>query len=166
MINYMVFAVCAIACYTDIRYRIIPNRLTFPVILAGPFIWGIFSGWEGAFASLAGIALGMILLIVPALLGGMGGGDLKLLMALGALGGPAFTFHVFTFTCIAGAVTAAVMLAYHGKLTATLKNILVFAWWFLVSRGKVKLAVTHTKLTMPYAVCITVGVAAVILIPL
>ena len=42
------------------------------------------SGWEGFFGSLAGIAIGFAVLILPYLMGILGAGDVKLLMGIGA----------------------------------------------------------------------------------
>ena len=81
--------VAVAACYTDLRWRLIPNKLTFPLIAAGVIFhlsvglsradfWVAFSGIVGGgFAFVLGYALWLA--------GGWAGGDVKLFTALGAL---------------------------------------------------------------------------------
>ena len=75
---------------------------SFPVLfhLFAPPPWGL-----GILLSLAGFALGFVLLIAPRLLGGGGMGDVKMLAALGAWLGPKFILIAFGL----GAVLAAFM---------------------------------------------------------
>lgn len=165
-VTFILLPVCAAACYTDLRHRIISNKLTIPLILVAPALWGALAGWLGVKASLIGILLGLLLLIIPYMLGGMGGGDVKLLMALGGIGGPAFVFSVFIYMSIAGGIIALVMLVQKRVLTSTLKNISTSIWWLAATGGSVQLDMAPTKLTMPYAFCITAGVVASLAYPL
>ncbi len=81
-------AVC-IASYTDLRRRIIPNKLTLPLVVVGIAFYvllGIWHGdlWEvvsGALGAAIAFAIGYILWLT----GGWAGGDVKLFTALGAL---------------------------------------------------------------------------------
>jgi prepilin peptidase CpaA len=82
----------AIAAVTDFRWHRIPNRLTVPVFLLGLLYQAVFNGWSGpenagvAEAGLAsallGFAIGFGPLLVLWLIGGGGGGDVKLMGAL------------------------------------------------------------------------------------
>lgn len=77
-------AVCAIASITDWRSWRIPNWLTLPALALGLGL-GVFDGGQGLLAALVGaLVCGLTPLILCAL-GAMGGGDLKLLMSMGAL---------------------------------------------------------------------------------
>jgi len=83
-----VFAVLA-ACYTDLRWRLIPNKLTLPLIAAGVIfhlIVGLSRGdlWVAASGALGG-GLAFVLGYALWLAGGWAGGDVKLFTALGAL---------------------------------------------------------------------------------
>src|SRR5437868_4142363 len=77
----------AIAAYTDIRYRKIYNKLTFPLLGLAPLIQLAVHGWAGFGSSLlGGVSVAGALLLLSLFAGrGLGGGDLKLLVALGAL---------------------------------------------------------------------------------
>ncbi|MCA9581994.1 MAG: prepilin peptidase, partial [Myxococcales bacterium] len=78
-------AITAISAVTDTRTGHIPNWITFPPILLAPIGYGLFFGWYGFGQSVLGLlACG----VVPYFMfwqGGMGGGDVKLFAALGAL---------------------------------------------------------------------------------
>jgi prepilin peptidase CpaA len=72
----------AAAAVTDVRLRKIPNKLTLPVFFAG-FVYQLaFHQWGGLVDAAAGFALGFGILFVLWMIGGGGGGDVKLMGAL------------------------------------------------------------------------------------
>jgi prepilin peptidase CpaA len=124
-------AIAAIGAYFDWRKGEIPNWLTLPAIALAPFLHiGRFSLaketteaalYEGAF-SLGGAAL---CAVVPLLLfrqSAIGGGDVKLFVALGALLQPMLGVEAQMYGFFAGAILAPARLAYEGKLLSTVKN--------------------------------------------
>ena len=56
------------------------------------------------------------------LLGGTGGGDVKLFAATGTLLGPTATMWAFVFTLIAGGAIALLVAAYRGRLFLTFRR--------------------------------------------
>ncbi len=66
--------VLAIATFTDLRSRRIPNWLVLPFMLAGIVVSGWLHGWTGIGQSFAGLALGAVVLGVLHFMGGMGMG--------------------------------------------------------------------------------------------
>lgn len=72
----------AAAAVWDHRYRRIPNALTVPVFLAGWVYQAVFNGWSGVGQGALGFALGFGMLFILWLIGGGGGGDVKLMGAL------------------------------------------------------------------------------------
>ncbi len=124
--------VTAIAAWTDWRTGLIPNWLTAGAAvsgLVGHFIAGTWlGGWRlGATeASLAFAGLAFCSL-APGLMywkGAMGGGDLKLLAALGALCQPLLGIEAQMYCFVAAAVIAPAQLAYRGGLSRVLGNSL------------------------------------------
>lgn len=108
----------ATTCVTDWRERNIPNWLTGAIALAAPLFW-----WAAGIELWpdAGIHLGVALVtfaIGAALFhfGAMGGGDVKLLVAL-ALWFPALSFVklVFVMSIVGGILTLA-LLVHHRRL--------------------------------------------------
>lgn len=101
-----------LAAVTDLRWRRIPNWLTLPTAAAGLIYHGCFAGGWGFSASLAGLAIGFALLLIPFLAGGGGMGDVKLLAALGAWLGPQLMLVAFAISIIAAAAMSLAVLAY------------------------------------------------------
>jgi len=83
-----------------------PNWVTFPFIISG-WIYSVAAfGWEGLYWSLAGTAIGLLLLLPAYAIGGMGAGDVKLLAGLGAWVYGTHTLYAFVFTAVIGALLA------------------------------------------------------------
>lgn len=109
-------AALVVAVVTDIRSQRIPNYLTFSVILAGFGFHAVTGGLDGLLFSLGGFALGLGVLLIPYLLGIMGGGDVKLMAAVGACLGVDLAFASFLYTCLAGGVYALLVMAFRKGL--------------------------------------------------
>ncbi len=72
----------AIAAGWDLRSRRIPNKLTLPVFAAGWVFQAFDRGWAGIGDAALGFAVGFGILFVLWIVGGGGGGDVKLMGAL------------------------------------------------------------------------------------
>lgn len=96
-------AFTAFAMVWDIRTRTLPNWLTVPVGLLA-FVFHPLThadGWlAGLTTALAGFGVGFGILFVLWLIGGGGGGDVKMMGALGAWLGPIPTIIVFLLSAI------------------------------------------------------------------
>ena len=138
-INYIIAIVIGLAaCVTDLRSRRIPNVLTFGGALAAAIFHTVNSGGAGLLSSLAGWGLGVAFFFLPFALGGMGGGDVKLVGALGAWLGPALTVWVALYTGIAGGILALVVALARGYLKHALANIrLLLTHWSVAGIGRV-----------------------------
>src|SRR5437870_3309084 len=73
----------ALAAVSDIRTRKVPNKLTIPVFFLGLLYQLVFHQWTGLADAAAGFGIGFGTLFVLWLIGGGGGGDVKLMGALG-----------------------------------------------------------------------------------
>src|SRR5262249_60452623 len=71
----------------DIRTRRIPNLLSGFGIVAGIVLNTVYFGSAGLLPSLGGMLLTVGLLLAPFALGGLGGGDGMMIVAIGALFG-------------------------------------------------------------------------------
>lgn len=102
----------ATAAVSDFRTRRVPNWLTLPAAIGG-IVFHTFAaqGW-GITTSLAGLAVGFALLLVPFLLGGGGMGDVKLLAALGAWLGPRLMLAAFALSMLLATLITLGILAY------------------------------------------------------
>jgi prepilin peptidase CpaA len=135
MLPYLIAAivVTGIAAWTDWRTGNIPNWLTFGTLGLAPIAHiGISLAHHapiqealatGGYSIAGGIACG----IMPLLLytrGGIGGGDVKMFAAIGALLRTMVGVEAELYCLMAAALIAPAHLAYEGKLFRTLKNAL------------------------------------------
>ena len=152
--------VVAVATFTDLRSRRIPNWLVFPFLLAGIVLSGALHGWSGIGHSLEGIALGGLLFGVLCWMGGMGMGDVKLCAAIGAWIGPAQLLTALVITGIAGGIMAlgwALAGGFLGELfQGTGDLILGFGKRGLQPHPELVLTNPMTR-KMPYAPAIAIG---------
>jgi prepilin peptidase CpaA len=103
----------------DVHRRRIPNVLTFGGAAIGLVANVAIHGGQGAILSVSGWLLGAILLLVPFAMGGIGGGDVKLLAAAGAWGGPEYVFTMALLSAVIGGIIAIVLLIASGRLSET-----------------------------------------------
>lgn len=123
MENILLLAFLAAAIGIDTRRRIIPNALTFPVIAAAIALNTYTGGAAGFWFSAAGLGAGVALMLLPFAVGGLGGGDVKMLAAVGALKGAEFAFYTFLFSAVAGGLIALVRVIATGRGRETLTNM-------------------------------------------
>jgi prepilin peptidase CpaA len=99
-------AVLAVATFTDLRSRRIPNWLVLPFLVAGLVVPAWLHGWHGFGQSLEGFGLGAAVFGVLSWIGGMGMGDVKLVAAIGAWIGPQQLLFAMVITAMAGGLIA------------------------------------------------------------
>lgn len=116
----------AAAAITDLRTGHIPNALTLPLLALGPAVAAFEAHARGGsigpavLASLLGV---LVCGAVPYLLfrlGGMFGGDVKLLAGLGAVLGPMVGLEAELDAFVAAALFALGRMAFRGQLVAVL----------------------------------------------
>ena len=111
----------AFAALCDLRTKRLPNWLTLPAFLAGLTFHvvhgavdqGLGGAWDGLLFAMGGFATGFGALLVLWLVGGGGGGDVKLMGALGAWLGTMLTLQVFVVSAVLVLLFAVGVLAYH-----------------------------------------------------
>ena len=99
---------CA-ACVTDLQSRRIPNWLTFGAAAAALVFHTAAPTGGGLMFAAAGWLVGALILFLPFALRGLGGGDVKLVAALGAWLGPANVIWLALYAGVAGGVMAVVV---------------------------------------------------------
>jgi prepilin peptidase CpaA len=145
----------AIAGFTDLRSRRIPNWLTVSGLVVGIAVRGFFQGWAGVKTSLLGVVLGLGLLLPFVLLRSLGAGDWKLAGALGAFAGPALLMDLLIGSIFVAGVMAAALVIYKGRVRETVRNI----GHILVSLVTFRLPGTRVSLDNPDALKVPYGVA-------
>ncbi len=168
--------VLAVASFTDLHSRRIPNWLVLPFLVAGIVVSPLRSDWHGnghgfgwhglgqAFAGLgqsfAGLGVGFLIFGLFFWMGGMGAGDVKLCAAIGAWIGPYQMFWALFFTSLAGGIAVLCWAALGGfmKELFTGTGDLVFGWMRSGKRSDAEPALAHPlKRKMPYAPAIAIG---------
>jgi len=121
MLTIVVIVFSALVFYMDLKYQVIPNKLTLPAIVAG---W-LVSWLHGALVpSLVGSLIGFFILLLPFIMGWVGGGDLKMLAALGALMGPASFIPAFFLGILIAGVLSLLVLVKQCALLSMIKYML------------------------------------------
>jgi prepilin peptidase CpaA len=119
----IVVLVCtSIAAVTDWHNFTIRNAITLPLMVTGIIYHALIADGLGIFESVAAACLMAAILFVPYAMGVMGGGDLKLLAAVGAWLGIRLTFYVLIASSIIQGVYALALLMRPGQLRRTLLN--------------------------------------------
>ncbi len=153
-----VIAVIAIATYTDCRWRLIKNILTLPAIALGLLLHVLSNGWPGLSFGLLGLFAGFGLMMIPFAFGQMGGGDVKLMAALGSLLGASAIMNVFLYTTLAGGLLAMGFALYHKDGFNTLRRTWHLAMGLFIFRTPAIMQADPDKaITLPYGLAIAIG---------
>ena len=156
-------AVAFLALGYDLSMRRIPNLLTFSAAAAALVFHGVAAGWTGVAHAGAGLIVGLLMFLPVFWLGGLGGGDVKLLAALGAWIGPGPALWMAAFTALAGGPLAVLVAVWHGYGRTMVENV-----WSLLMFWRVAGVRPHPALTLetgtaprlPYAIPIAAGLIA------
>ncbi len=142
------------AIYTELKEKRIPNWLTLPGMASG-LLFGYLHGTTAFWFSLGGLAIGFGFLFIFYVFGGLGGGDVKLMGAAGALMGADLIKPALVYTAFIGAVLAVMMVIWRKD------------FWTRIDQGLRRLAFWRKKggtppvpaspISVPYGVAIAVG---------
>ena len=125
-------AVLAAAVAHDLRARRIPNLLTLPACLGFLVLRLALSGADGLISGLAGLGLGLALMLPAYGLGVMGGGDVKLAGLVGLVLG----WHGWTALVVGAAAAFVLGAGYALGLVllrrATRATHIAFGPWMIV----------------------------------
>ncbi|MFN2581500.1 MAG: prepilin peptidase [Candidatus Dormibacteria bacterium] len=159
LLEIAAIAVAVAACAFDVARQRIPNTLTFGAGAAALVTAAVTGGVSGVGLSAAGWLTGLVLFLPVYALGGMGGGDVKLLAALGAWLGPVTIFHAALYTGIAGAVLAIIIMFTKQCTRQTLSNLnMMLLHWRVVGFASPPLTLeTSTSPKLAYAVPMLIG---------
>src|SRR5262245_45245910 len=163
LIAALIIAMTAAA--TDLKARIVPNRLIAVGALSGLFLNWWSDGAAGLMSSMAGGMVGFGIFLPFFLLGGMGGGDVKLMGALGACLGVISVAQTAVVAAFVGALLAVVLAAKSGVLLHTLAGAgrLLLSWVKRGPRREPELNLDNPEtLKIPYALPIATGAMMVV----
>lgn len=151
----------AIGVYGELKERRIPNWLTLSGMALGLLI-GYLHGMPAFWFSVGGLAIGFGFLFIFYVFGGLGGGDVKLMGAAGALMGFDLIKPALVYTAFIGAFMGILMVIWRKDFWARMAGGLRrLAFW----RGKAgEPAIAASPVAVPYGVAIAVGCLLAILV--
>jgi len=123
ILDALLFSMVVYCAYTDTTTGKIYNKITFPAMLLGIVLNGVFAGATGLIWALIGWAVGMAIQWVPFMMGFAKAGDVKLLAAVGALKGWAFCLFGFLYGAAAFGFILVPWLARRGELKSVGQNL-------------------------------------------
>ncbi|MCE9592520.1 MAG: A24 family peptidase [Planctomycetes bacterium] len=167
MPHWIAFGLLAVvlvtAAVTDCRTGKVYNALTYPAILAGLIFWSCTGYMQSGFAglgtqflhSLLALAAGYIPFALIFAAGGLGGGDVKLMSAVGAITAkPVCVLGTAFYALILAALFAIVLMIRKKIVRRTLSRLLGAA---LVLPVGVKPNLPNDSPRVPFAVAVCVG---------
>jgi prepilin peptidase CpaA len=119
------FVLSVVGSVEDVRTRKIPNRLTYFGFIAALLLRFFMLGWPGLRAGLIGTLVGGGIFLFLFLLGGMGGGDVKLMAAVSGWAGITEIVNLLIAAAFAGGAMALVVMLYQQRVLTTIRNTMV-----------------------------------------
>lgn len=161
----ILFTVLGISVVTDVQSGKIKNWLTLPAIALGPIVHLIEGGRGAALSSLEGAGVMIAVSVALVMLRIFGGGDIKLLVAVGSLAGMGLVMDSLLYSGVAGGVLAIIMLTQRRK-TAVVTKQLALSAWLHISHGVDIRDGGGSGIKMPYSIAIAAGTVAAVFLPL
>ena len=162
----LVVVVCLAAIGTDMRWRRIPNWLTFPAMGLGLLVNALEGGWNGLVRGAAGLLLALLLTVPLFALGFVKAGDVKLVAAFGIIKGvgattvQSFALWAFLYGALIGGLWALMTLAQSRSLGLAWMRVREIAIQWLggmVPTGSGGSRESALRQPMPYGVALSLG---------
>lgn len=157
-LNAVLVAVIVIAVWMDVRTRRIPNALTVTAALLA-LAFRAVPGEPALVDGLLGLGLAAAVLLPLFALGGVGGGDAKLLIAVGAFLGPKGFLMAMLATALAGGAMSVVWATRRGVILPVLMNTGGLLKYVFTggTRGERTTLDTAGTVSVPYGLAIAAG---------
>ncbi len=179
----LVVALVVPAAVVDLRAGKVPNWVTYPAILAGLVIHALLGGWVGdanagsrvswlgpavfgygndmgLTGAAVGFAVGFFPLMVVWLAGGIGGGDAKLVGAIGAIGGWRLAVGAMMYGFVIAALMAVVVMVYKKVTLRTLRRVWHTVVLLVTPGAKPADPTSKDSPQIPFAVALCLGTVA------
>lgn len=163
-------AVLVTAAVCDLARGKVFNWLTYPAIVAGlalGALTGAFGNaagdaWDGLTDRILGFGFGFGVLLVAYLVGGMGGGDVKLMGAVGALVGwnglaPYAALHAAFYSFMTAAAVGLVLVVWRGQIWTVLRKLALAVRILPLPKASMDEAVGGDTIHVPFGFAVCVG---------
>lgn len=157
---------CSVATWWDLRTRRIPNALTIPALVAALCVHGAVGAGQGLFLSACGAVVAGALVLPGYALRSTGAGDVKLLMAVGAILTFPLALKAGLAALIAGGIIGLAVSLRDGRLRDTIRRTTALGrWLFGRAAGAPEPRPESSKRHIPFGVAIAVATLALVLVP-
>lgn len=153
----------AVAAFTDYRSGKIYNWLTLPAIVLGLALAAVFQGWYGLGQAVMGLGVAGALFLPLFATGVLGGGDVKLMMAMGTVLGPNRMIELAGVSMAIAAAGAVALLIKHRRVVPFCTEIWKFARSVFVRGLEVQWPRLRRDIKAPFGIAIFLGFICVIL---
>jgi prepilin peptidase CpaA len=156
----LLIATVTTAAVSDVRSRRIPNLLTASACLIALALRS-FIGGGAVLEGMMGVGVALLILLPIFAFGGLGGGDVKLLVAIGAFLGPKGFLLALGVTAIAGgAMSIGAAVRARALLPALFGTGDLVKYCLSIGRRGRAVTVDAMGTTVPYGVAIMIGAVA------
>ena len=153
----LLLAVLLPAVITDVSRHRIPNYITYPGLILG-LLWGAASG---GLSGLGNHLLGSLAAAIPLFLmflgGSLGGGDVKLMAAVGAILGFPAALNALIASILMGGLCAALILIWQGRLWGLTQYAWLLLWHRLGVVQHTPQSPAHGPDAFPFGLAIAIG---------
>ncbi|MFH1904165.1 MAG: A24 family peptidase [bacterium] len=156
--DILLILLLVISLTTDLITHKIYNCVTFPAVAVGLLLSVWNHGISGLTSSMLGLAIGFSIFAVVFAFGGVGGGDVKLMAAVGAIGGYPFILNACFYGILAGGILAIAVMIWKGTFWRGLKNIFRLILSFIMPGLKTEALKLSNSEKIPYGAALSVGV--------
>lgn len=156
--------VCLIGAWTDWKERKVFNKHTYPLIIVSLVTHTVAMGLDGLLSGLIAVAIALVVGLIIMVFFGVGGGDVKLLMGVGAALGTGGLMQVAWYSVWVGFVLGVALAAANGYLWVMFKNIgrylrgIFRSLIYKTKQVREKLEVDDERNKVPFAIAILGGV--------
>ena len=160
LLFYTTFIIASSCIITDLLYQRIPNMITLPTMLLALSYHALTAGWPGLMTSMIGLLLGMLLLLIPYIMGGMGAGDVKMVGAMGALVGPWGVIDIVIYAAFAGGLYVVLLLLFNRQFRTQFftRYWILLKTYFLTRQIVIgELSIAHNGPKLCYGIAIAIG---------
>jgi prepilin peptidase CpaA len=157
-------AVLVAAAVFDLRRGTVYNWLTYPAILAGLALGAVQGAAAGDTANglvdhIVGFGFGFGVLLAAYVLGGMGGGDVKLMGAVGALLGwkDWAALEAVFYSFLVGAAVGLILMVWRGRVRIVLRRLWTAIRILPLPTATLDEATGEPTLRVPFGFAVCVG---------
>ena len=163
MLKIIAILVAVAGATIDWKTHKIPNKLTVNAVLVGLILNLLFGGLGGLGRSFLGALVGFSFILLWQL-GALKAGDVKLYMAIGAIGGWRFGLNTMIFSILIGGVMAFGVMLTRKSGRKSLKNLWNYAVNMFLMR-KFHMYESDELAYFCFGICIAAGAVAAMILP-